>query len=49
MQGQDIAVPAVFVVRKDGAIAWKQVGENMTDRASPRDILAQVRAAAAAH
>ncbi len=46
MEGQDIAVPSVFVVRKDRTIAWKQVGENMTDRASPRDILAQARAAA---
>jgi peroxiredoxin len=45
MQGRDIAVPAVFVVRADRVIAWKQVGEDMTDRASPRDILAQVRAA----
>ena len=47
MEGQDIAVPAVFVVKKDRAIVWKQVGENMTDRASPADILAKVRAAAA--
>lgn len=47
MQGRDIAVPAVFVVRADRGIAWKQVGENMTDRASPAEILAHVRDAAA--
>jgi peroxiredoxin len=48
MAGQDIAVPSVFIVRKDRSIAWSQVGENMTDRASTAAILAQVRAASAA-
>ena len=48
MEGRDIAVPATFVVRKDHAIVWKRVGEDMTDRPKPADILAQVRAAAAA-
>ena len=46
MEGRDIAVPSVFVVRKDHTIAWSQVGENMTDRASPAEIVNQVRAAA---
>ncbi len=48
MDGRDIAVPATFIVRKDRSVAWKRVGEEMTDRPSPADILAQVRAAAAA-
>ncbi len=42
MQGRDIAIPAVFVVRADRTIAWKTVGENMTDRPAARDVLAQV-------
>jgi peroxiredoxin len=46
MEGRDIAVPSVFVVRKDRTIAWSQVGENMTDRASPQAIVDQVRSAA---
>jgi peroxiredoxin len=47
MQGRDIAVPSVFVVRRDRTIAWKKVGEDMTDRPSPSDVLEQVRSAAA--
>ena len=47
MEGQDIAVPAVFVVTREHAIVFRQVGENMTDRASPAEILARVRAARA--
>jgi hypothetical protein len=38
----------VFVVARDRSIVWKQVGENMTDRASPSEILAKVRTAAVA-
>jgi peroxiredoxin len=46
MQGRDIAVPSVFVVRKDRSIAWKKVGEDMTDRPATSDVLAQAKAAA---
>jgi peroxiredoxin len=46
MEGRDIAVPSVFVVNKDRAIVWKQVGENMTDRASPAEVVHQAHAAA---
>ena len=46
MEGRDIAVPAVFIVSQDRAILWQQVGENMTDRASPAEIVRAVRAAA---
>jgi peroxiredoxin len=45
MKGRDIAVPAVFVVRRDRTIAWKKIGEDMTDRASTSDVLDQVRKA----
>jgi peroxiredoxin len=46
MQGRDIAVPSVFVVGRDRTIAWKKVGEDMTDRPSAGEVLAQVRKAA---
>lgn len=32
MKGQDIAVPAMFVVLSDRSIFWKKVGERVTDR-----------------
>lgn len=32
MDGSDIAVPATFVIRPDGTIAWSHVGETQTDR-----------------
>ena len=41
MQGRDLAIPAVFVVRSDRSIAWKVVGENMTDRPRASDVLEQ--------
>ena len=46
MQGQDIAVPAVFIVRKDLSIAWKVVGENVPDRPKAADVLAHAKDAA---
>jgi hypothetical protein len=48
MAGRDIAVPSVFVVRKDRSIAWKTVGENMTDRPKAADVLAHAKDAAKA-
>jgi peroxiredoxin len=45
MAGKDIAVPAVFVIRKDGKIHWRKVGESVTDRPSVSDILEQAEAA----
>jgi peroxiredoxin len=32
MEGEDIAVPATFVVRQDRTIHWKHIGETMADR-----------------
>jgi peroxiredoxin len=32
MEGEDIAVPATFIVRRDKTIYWKHVGETMRDR-----------------
>ncbi len=45
MAGKDIAVPAVFVIRKDGKIHWRKVGESVTDRPSVGDIIEQAEAA----
>lgn len=47
MQGRDIAVPSVFVVRRDRTIAWKKVGEDVTDRPSAAEVLEQARKAGA--
>lgn len=32
MDGEDIAVPATFVIRQDRTIHWSYVGESMADR-----------------
>ena len=43
MAGEDIAVPAVFLVSPEGAILWRHVGENMTDRPLTQVIVAHAR------
>lgn len=48
MQGRDIAVPAIFIVLRDGRVAWKKIGEDVNDRPSPADILKRVDEALAA-
>lgn len=40
MDGEDIAVPAVFIVSRDGKIVFRRVGESIGDRPSPDDIIA---------
>ena len=45
MDGEEIAVPAVFVIAKDKRVHFKQVGESVVDRPSVGDILEQVDAA----
>jgi len=42
MEGEEIAVPAVFVVTRDKRIAFKHVGESVVDRPSVGDILDEV-------
>lgn len=32
MEGEDIAVPATFIVEQDRTIHWQHVGETMADR-----------------
>ena len=39
MEGQDIAVPATFIVGPDGAIVWRYIGESMSDRPNAARIL----------
>ncbi len=42
MDGQDIAVPSVFVVRPDRTIAWRYVGESAGDRPAHELVLEQL-------
>lgn len=49
MQGEDIAVPSVFLVRDDGRVVWQKVGDTMADRPTAEgllEILDQTRVAA---
>jgi hypothetical protein len=39
MQGQDIAVPSVFVILPDGRIFFRQIGESINDRPSTAELL----------
>jgi peroxiredoxin len=38
MDGEDIAVPATFVVRQDRTIHWQHIGETMADRPPTEDL-----------
>ncbi len=37
--GTDIAVPAHFLVRPDGSIAWRYVAGRISDRVAPEHIV----------
>lgn len=43
MDGQDIAVPSVFIVGKDGRIHYRYIGESVTDRPSPSDLIEAIK------
>jgi peroxiredoxin len=45
MLGEEMAIPATFVVRKDGTIAWRHVGETVPDRPPVDVVREQARAA----
>ena len=38
----DVAAPATFIIRADGGIAWRHIAEDIADRPTSADILAQV-------
>ncbi len=42
MQGDEIAVPSVFVVSKDRRIVFTKVGESVVDRPSVSTLLAEI-------
>ncbi len=44
MKGEPLAVPATFVIRPDRTIAWRYIGETMTDRPQSAMVLDVVRA-----
>lgn len=39
MKEEEIAVPATFIISRDGEIKWKHVGETMIDRPDPDQVL----------
>lgn len=39
MAHEELAVPAVFIVRRDGTIAWRAVSETVPDRATNESVL----------
>ena len=41
--GDMLAAPATFLIRKDMTIAWQHVGEDVSDRPMPSDILTRIR------
>jgi len=43
-EGGDISVPANFLVRSDGSIAWRFVSTHVQSRISPDEVLSAVEA-----
>ena len=43
MEGRDIAVPALFVVDRAGAVRWRHVGKTMADRPHSATIIEVLR------
>lgn len=41
--GDRLAAPATFLIRRDMSIAWQHVGEDVSDRPTPSDILIRIR------
>lgn len=46
MLGEALAIPSTFVLRQDGTIAWRHVGETVPDRPPVEVVREQARAAA---
>lgn len=41
--GKDISIPATFLVDKDGTIAWRYLGKTVMDRATPEQMIQEIR------
>ena len=41
--GDGLAAPAIFILGKDGAVWWRHVGTNISDRPSAETILRQLQ------
>ena len=41
--GDGASAPATFIVNGEGNVTWKQVGEHISDRADPEEIVRQAR------
>lgn len=42
--GTDIAVPAMFLIDRDGKLVWTHKAKRITDRPNPRDVLKAIQA-----
>ena len=40
--GSDIAIPAMFLVDREGRIVWRRVSSRIQDRADPQVVLAKI-------
>lgn len=41
--GEDIALPAYFLIDRDGRILWRRVAARIQDRPDPREVLSILR------
>ena len=42
-QGNDVALPALFLIDRDGRIVWRRIAIRIQDRPDPRTIIAEVQ------
>jgi peroxiredoxin len=45
LDGGDVAIPATYVIARDGTISWLHKSDNVRTRPDPAEVLAAVRAA----
>lgn len=43
IEGKDIARPAVFIIDRDGKIAWRQLTDNWRERVRPETVIEQLK------
>ncbi|MCC7292436.1 MAG: redoxin domain-containing protein [Phycisphaerales bacterium] len=41
--GEDIAIPAAFLVDRDGRVLWRHVAQRIQDRVDPQAVLDEVK------